>query len=170
MNIKVFVSFIIISSFINFSFGQQFVDSNSIKGIWRTNENKTLICMDSFLYLEDDCYNYYFNEDTLFPTMTKDELSHLLVELKESLSTLEKWNAIVYKTLWKDQSLKNITDEVSQYLKTEGVQKSNVRYYRNYAVALISLMSKSYTKLHSYGFDVINAALSYAEKSARQYR
>lgn len=110
------------------------------------------------------------NEDTLFPTMTKDELSHLLVELKESLSTLEKWNVVVYKTLWKDQSLKNITDEVSQYLKTEGVQKSNVRYYRNYAVALISLMSKSYTKLHSYGFDVINATLSYAEKSARQYR
>lgn len=109
-------------------------------------------------------------EDTLFPTMTKDELGHVLVELKEALSTLEKWNLTVYKTLWKDQSLKNITDEVTRYIETDGISKKNVRLYRNYSIALISLMSKSYTRLHSYGFDVINAVLSYAEKSARQYK
>lgn len=110
------------------------------------------------------------SEDTLFPVLSKDELSSLLVELKESLYELQQWNTVVYKNIWKDQSLKNITDEVSEYIKSDGVQKSNVRYYRNYAVALVSLMSKSYTKLHSYGFDVINAALSYAEKSAKQYK
>jgi hypothetical protein len=117
-----------------------------------------------------DIMKVRINEDSLFPVLSKDELASLLVELKESVQELQQWNTLVFKKICKDQSLMNITVEVYEYIKTDGVQKSNVRYYRNYAVALVSLMSKSYTKLHSYGFDVINAALSYAEKSAKQYK
>jgi len=50
----------------NSSFSQTFVDSNIIKGIWRTNENNTLGCIDSFLHLNDYWYYYYFRLDTLF--------------------------------------------------------------------------------------------------------
>ena len=109
-------------------------------------------------------------KDVIFAVLTKDELKETLVEMKRTLAQLEKWNAQVYKNLWKDQSLREATQKLTDHINKEGIDNKNIRYLRNYAVALVSLMSKSYTKLHSYGFDVLNASLSYAEKSAKQYR
>ncbi len=110
------------------------------------------------------------SKETLFPVLTKDELKDTLVEMKRSVAQLEKWNGAVYHSLWKDQSLRDATQKLTDYIKKEGIDNATIRYLRNYSVALLSLMSKSYTKLHLYGFDVLNASLSYAEKSAKQYR
>lgn len=66
MMIRNYICFIVTFCLTNSSYSQSFVDSNAIKGIWRTNENRTLACKDSFLYLNGYWYNYYFRHDTLF--------------------------------------------------------------------------------------------------------
>ena len=110
------------------------------------------------------------SEDTTFPTMSKQGIADTLAKLKNIVAELETWNSKVYVHIWKDVQVKEMMSDLSGVIKESGYNKGNVSHFRNYIVALVSLMSKSYTKLHSYGFDVANAALSYAEKSARQYR
>lgn len=110
------------------------------------------------------------SEDTVFPVLGKDGLKQTVVKLKELIHGLESWNEIVYEHNWRDKAVKEMLNDLSEHIKKEGYNRGNVRHFRNYSIAMVSLMSKSYTKLHSYGFEVINAALSYAEKSARQYR
>jgi uncharacterized protein (UPF0297 family) len=110
------------------------------------------------------------SEDSTFPTLTKQSIADTLASIKDIVHTLEQWNSSVYVHTWKDTHLKEMMSDLSNSIKESGYNNSNARHFRNYLVALVSIMSKSYTKLHTYGFDVVNAAISYAEKSARQYR
>lgn len=110
------------------------------------------------------------SEDSVFPVLGKDGLRESVTKLKELVSQLEAWNEVVYEHNWRDKAVKEMLNELSDHIHKEGYNGGNVRHFRNYAISMVSLMSKSYTKLHSYGFEVVNAALSYVEKSARQYR
>jgi hypothetical protein len=116
-----------------------------------------------------DMQKVRISEDSVFPTLGKEELNELLESSKQALANLDHWNKTVYHEVWKDQSIKQAVEQISQQAKESG-NVAAARYMKNYAVALISLMSKSYTKMHAYSFDVLNAALSYGEKSARLYR
>jgi hypothetical protein len=116
-----------------------------------------------------DMQKVRISEDSVFPTLGKEELIELLESSKQALANLDRWNKTVYHEVWKDQSIKQAIDQISQQANESGNTTAS-RYMKNYAVALISLMSKSYTKMHAYSFDVLNAALSYGEKSARLYR
>jgi hypothetical protein len=116
-----------------------------------------------------DMQKVRISEDSVFPTLGKEELIELLESSKQALANLDRWNKTVYHEVWKDQSIKQAIDQISQQANESGNTTAS-RYMKNYAVALISLMSKSYTKMHAYSFNVLNAALSYGEKSVRLYR
>jgi len=116
-----------------------------------------------------DIQKVRISEDSLFPILDKEQLTELLESSKQALANLDHWNKTVYHEVWKDQSIKQAIDQISRITEESG-NTTAARYMKNYAVALISLMSKSYTKMHAYSFDVLNAALSYGEKSARLYR
>lgn len=109
-------------------------------------------------------------EDTTFPTLSRDAIKDTLNKLKAISLELQEWNEEVYTHTWKDKHVKDMLSELSNTIKESGYTNGNVKHFRDYAISMVSIMSKSYTKLHSYGFEVLNAALSYAEKSARQYR
>lgn len=108
--------------------------------------------------------------ETVFPTLDKDGLAELLSELKKAVSGLEKWNRAVYLDVWKDKSIHEAINSLAEQTKEAGYNSTSVGHIKQFAVALISLMGKSYTKIHSHSFNVLNAALSYGEKSAKQYR
>lgn len=108
--------------------------------------------------------------DTVFPTLGKEQLKSTLQELKIAITNLEKWNRVVYYDVWKDRSVQEAATIITKQVKEGEYSGVAVKTLKRYSVALISLMSKSYTKVHTYSFHVLNAALSYAEKSANQYR
>ncbi len=108
--------------------------------------------------------------ETVFPTLGKEQLKEVLRELSAAIANLEKWNRAVYHDVWKDKSIQEAMANVTRQAKESGHSETAVRSLRRYSVALITLMSGSYTKVHAYSFTVLNAALSYAEKSANQYR
>lgn len=108
--------------------------------------------------------------ETVFPTLGKEDLSELLTELKKAITGLEKWNRAVYLDVWKDKSIQEAINSLAQQTKESGYNTSSVGHIKHLAIALVSLMGKSYTKIHSHSFHVLNAALSYGEKSAKQYR
>lgn len=108
--------------------------------------------------------------ETVFPTLGKEDLTHLLAELKKSISALEKWNRAVYIETWKDKSIQEAVDSLTKSIQETGSANAGVKHIKQLAVALISLMGKSYTRVHAHSFAVVNAALSYGEKSAKQYR
>jgi hypothetical protein len=108
--------------------------------------------------------------DTVFPVLDKDQLQGLVLDLKKIIITLEKWNKAVYLNVWKDRSIQEALRELSNIKKEDNQDLNGLDNIRHLAIAIISLMGKSYTKVHSHSFHVINAALSYAEKSARQYK
>lgn len=109
-------------------------------------------------------------EETVFPTLSKDDLTHLVSELKKSISTLEKWNRVVYVETWKDKTVQEAINGLTRSVEQSGQVGSGVKHIKKLSSALIALMGKSYTRVHAYSFDVINAAVSYGEKSAKQYR
>lgn len=108
--------------------------------------------------------------DTVFPTLSKEDLTHLKDELKKSISALEKWNRTVYIETWKDKSIQEAVSNLTKSIEETGSANAGVKHIKHLAVALISLMGKSYTRVHSHSFAVVNAALNYGEKSAKQYR
>lgn len=108
--------------------------------------------------------------ETTFPTLSKDDLRLLLEELKKSIAGLEKWNRAVYLEVWRDDSVRAAVEQIVKQTKETSYSAVAVRNLKQYSVALISLMSKSYTKVHMHSFHVLNAALSYSEKSINQYR
>jgi hypothetical protein len=108
--------------------------------------------------------------ETIFPTLSKDGLFSLLQDLKTSIGNLEKWNKAVYSEVWRDKSVQAAVDQIVKQSKDAGYSAVAIRNLKQYSVALISLMSKSYIKVHVHSFSVINAALNYGTKSANQYR
>lgn len=108
--------------------------------------------------------------ETVFPTLGKQQLQDLLREVTVAISNLEKWNKSVYHEVWKDKSIQEATSNIVRQTKEAGYNPATVKLLKRYSIALITLMGRSYTKVHSYSFHVLNAALSYAEKSANQYR
>lgn len=108
--------------------------------------------------------------ETVFPTLSKYDLARLKDELKKSISALEKWNRAVYLETWKDKSIQEAVANLTKSIEQTGNAGSGAKHIKQLAVALISLMGKSYTRVHAHSFAVINAALSYGEKSAKQYR
>lgn len=108
--------------------------------------------------------------DTVFPTLSKKQLMELRQELKLAISSLERWNKEVYVHAWKDRDIQDTVSSLSKSIEQSDDTLASAGYVRRLAVALISLMGKSYTRVHLHSFTVLNAALSYAEKSAKQYR
>ena len=108
--------------------------------------------------------------ETLFPTLTHDELQQMLTDLKKAILSLENWNRVVYVQTWKDKTIQEMVDSLVKEYKETGSLPAGAKQIKRLAVALISLMGKSYTKIHAHSFHVLNAALNYAEKSAKQYR
>ena len=108
--------------------------------------------------------------ETVFPTLGKEDLNHLLSELKKSVANLEKWNRAVYIETWKDASIQEAVNDITKEMDQTGNAGTGVKKIKQLAIALISLMGKSYTRVHAHSFAVVNAALSYGEKSAKQYR
>lgn len=108
--------------------------------------------------------------ETVFPTLSKEDLTHLLTELRKSITALEKWNRTVYVETWKDKSIQEAISNLTKTIEQTGSAGSGVKQIKQLAVALVSLMGKSYTRVHAHSFAVVNAALSYGEKSAKQYR
>jgi hypothetical protein len=108
--------------------------------------------------------------ETVFPTLSKEDLAHLLAELRKSITALEKWNRTVYVETWKDKSIQEAISNLTKTIEQTGSAGSGVKQIKQLAVALVSLMGKSYTRVHAHSFAVVNAALSYGEKSAKQYR
>lgn len=108
--------------------------------------------------------------ETVFPTLGKEKLNDVLQGLKDAIVNLEKWNRVVYHEVWKDRSIQEATNWIVQQTKESGYNETTVKALKRYSTALITLMGRSYTKVHAYSFHVLNATLSYAEKSANQYR
>lgn len=108
--------------------------------------------------------------DTVFPTLSKKQLMELRHELKLAISSLERWNREVYVHAWKNRDIQDTVDSLTKSIEQSDGTPAGAGHIRRLAVALISLMGKSYTRVHLHSFTVLNAALGYAEKSARQYR
>lgn len=108
--------------------------------------------------------------DTVFPTLGKEELTDVLSELNSAIVNLEKWNRSVYLDVWKDKSIQEAVGHLVRQTKETAYSQAAVKNLKRFSVALITLMSRSYTKVHAYSFQVLNASLNYAEKSANQYR
>ena len=108
--------------------------------------------------------------DTVFPTMSKEQLKETLAGLNSAIGNLEKWNRSVYHEVWKDKSIQEAASTLVKQTKEAAYSAEAIKDLKRFSVALVTLMGRSYTKVHSYSFHVLNAVLSYSEKSANQYR
>lgn len=139
MRIRKFIFLIVVFCLTNSGFSQTFVDSNTIKGIWRTNDDETLICVDSFLYLNDYCYNYYFNRDTLFlldhyKEFNKNTYSEMYkTEFVDSFNFKIKRIGNITRKYDRLKSCRNIKAYIDTSIKFQGLFFAASPNYSNFA-------------------------------------
>lgn len=106
--------------------------------------------------------NVKIDKHMVFETLTLDQIKHCLANVRQAITELHHWSDEVLQKPWKDQSIDHAIDEI---MKSEQ-STSNIKSYCN---ALVNLMTKLGTQVHTYAFKVLNAMLNFAEKSARLY-
>lgn len=105
----------------------------------------------------------HIGKDMLFQALTKEEMKHVLAEVKAGAGKLQSWSTAVLQKPWKSHDLDKAAEDI---LKA----KDTTSNYKAYCNALLHLVSTIATGMESYAFEVYHACLLYVEKSLKQYR